>query len=208
MGSVQISLHVSRCIALLLFSCVAADSHESRRLIIGGASASPDAFPSVASLQRLDEQNIQTAVANSESWFKKALDRSAIESMYVPIVKTPSSAEYKPTVKTKVKIGEAKNTEIFLAKNERDDDGSLLYEPTTYEAITKGCRCLAVVESSGLWFASRQFGMSLVVTNLMIWKNQSNTSFSFKGPTRLKRTVDAAFESDPLAGDGFDPATD
>jgi len=52
-GSVQISLHVSRCIALLLFSCVAADSHESRRLIIGGASASPDAFPSVASLQRL-----------------------------------------------------------------------------------------------------------------------------------------------------------
>ncbi|EOD36073.1 hypothetical protein EMIHUDRAFT_226937 [Emiliania huxleyi CCMP1516] len=52
-GSVQISLHVSRCIALLLFACVAADSHESRRLIIGGAGASPDAFPSVASLQRL-----------------------------------------------------------------------------------------------------------------------------------------------------------
>jgi hypothetical protein len=73
-----------------------------------------------------------------------------------------------------VKIGqERNNTNIYVITGEQG--GELLYDKGTYEDIQRGVYCCAIVDTSGLWFASRQFGMSLVVDSLLVWKTAQST---------------------------------
>ena len=127
-------------------------------------------------LTALDQKNVDSATANSETWFKKSMDRATIENMYNGIVRQPSSAEYKPTVRTKVKIADRTNTSVWVVQGE--GGGDLQYTRGTHSDISKGCKCMVLVETAGLWFASKQFGMSLVVTDIMVWPTQ-RTFFKF-----------------------------
>ena len=122
-------------------------------------------------LTRLDQKNIDVATANSEAWFKKSMDRPTVENMYNSMVRQPSSAEYKPTVRTKVKISDRTNTNVWVVKEGGPGD-EFQYARGTPADIGKGCRCMVIVETSGLWFASKQFGMSLVVSDIMVWPTQ------------------------------------
>ena len=131
-------------------------------------------------LNTLDQKNIDMATVQSEHWFKKTMDRSTIENMYNSVVRKPSSAEYKPTVRTKVKIAdERNNTNVWVVASE--EGGEMTYARGTYHQIGKGCKCMVIVETSGLWFASKQFGMSLVVTDIMVWPNKKSFFTGIKG---------------------------
>lgn len=49
---------------------------------------------------------------------------------------------------------------------------------------------LAIVDSSGLWFASRTFGMSLVITDIMVWPSERAggvSSFSLSSDAQLAK---------------------
>lgn len=149
-------------------------------------------------LTELDNKNIDVATSNSESWFKKSMDRHTVENMYHSVLRMPSSADYKPTVRTKVKIAERTNTNVWVVMSGEDKE-ELQYARGTSADITKGCRCMVIVETSGLWFASKQFGMSLVVTDIMVWPTP-RPQFFYLGHGVKSREVssESTFQQDAM----------
>jgi hypothetical protein len=145
-------------------------------------------------LKKLDEKNINAAVDNSPEWFKKQMDKNTVCNNYTALVKMPNKAEYRPTVKTKVVVDSNNNTNIYVVRSESGGAGSeLTYTEGSINDITKGCKCLAVVEAAGLWFAQKAFGMSLVCTHLLIWpssQKQGIGAFNLGGFTpRMEKPV-------------------
>lgn len=145
----------------------------------------------MAFLARLDKHNVAVAVKNSQEWFKKQLDHAQVESMYIPLVKQPPpDTKFKPTVRTKLKVNEQYNSNVWLA----DGTANVEYRRGLYTDIFKGSKCMAIVETSGLWFASRTFGMSLVVSDILVWPNDRQggiNSFLLAPGTKLAQTKEA-----------------
>jgi len=142
----------------------------------------------------LDRKNIETATTCSELWFKKQLDQPSIESMYSPLFKPRQKETFKDSVKIKVKCADYP-TNIWIV----DDivDGEMLCKRGQPEDLTKGIKVLAMVETSGLWFMPRQFGMSLTATDLLIWTNNTVgglKGFTLKEGSTIKKVVDHPME--------------
>lgn len=120
-------------------------------------------------LKDLDAKNIDIACSKSQEWFKKDFDRNMIENMYVPLFKPSNNPEkYSPTVRTKLKIAEQYNTDIWIVTSNAGEE-PLQYKRGSMNDISKGSKVMAIVETGGLWFAARQFGMSLTLTHILVW---------------------------------------
>ena len=114
-------------------------------------------------LATLDAKNIDMASNKSEDWFKKKLDRPTVEGMYVYMRKVSENG-MKPTVKVKVGCGSTRPTNIFVVTNVDAQSGALTYVRGTHDDLSKGIKALVMVETTGLWFMNRTFGMSLNAT--------------------------------------------
>lgn len=121
-------------------------------------------------LNRLDENNIQMAVKNAPIWFKKNVDENHVRGMYVHLVKPPQKPDSKSTVRVKVKCGKDYPTNIYVVDNE--DNASLSWHKGHPDDLAKNVKCMVMVETVGMWFMSRQFGMSLTATEIMVWPSK------------------------------------
>lgn len=137
-------------------------------------------------LRRLDEHNLEAAVTHSMDWFKKPLEKAVLRDRFKPIVKEPAKVEYRPTARTKLNVDTERNsTQIFMVTKETPPraDGTPgcidEYVSATINDIQRGSKVMPIVESNGLWLGANQFGMSLLVTHLLVW------------PTRQSRGIDA-----------------
>jgi len=120
-------------------------------------------------LQELDERNVKTAVEKSPEWFKKTIDEDQVRNMYVPLVKAAQQPGGRPTIVVKVKCDQkAYPTNVFTMQAP-SADGTLNYAKGLPDIITRNAKCLVACETVGLWFMSRQFGMSMTATNVMVW---------------------------------------
>ena len=148
-------------------------------------------------LETLDKKNLETAVAQSPEWFRKTVDADAIKQMYVPLSKEPTKADQKPTVRVKVKCGDGYPTNIYVVQD-TDADGNLSYVKGTPDDLTRNVKCLVMVETVGLWFMSRQFGMSLSATEILVWPNRRSTgidAFTMSGNIKLHQRTAVALPS-------------
>ena len=137
-------------------------------------------------LDTLDEKNIQMAVDKSQEWFKKTMTKEAVDPMYVRMLKPPSKPDAKPTVRVKVKCADYP-TNVYIV-TDTDSDGNLTYVRGTHEDLTRNVKCLVIAETVGLWFMSRQFGMSLTATEILVWPNRRSTgidAFNLSDKTKL-----------------------
>lgn len=123
-------------------------------------------------LEEMDENNVNKAVENSPVWFKKSVEEGAVRNMYVKMVKEPVKPGTTATVRVKVKCGDYP-TNIYLVQGE--ENGKLKYTRGTPEDLTRNVKCLVMAETVGLWFMSRQFGMSLTATEILVWPNKRAT---------------------------------
>ena len=123
-------------------------------------------------LKDLDAHNIKCATEYCDVWFKKTLDKSAIEQMYVPLVKPKVSEDSTDTVKIKVKCQE-NPTNIYIV--DKEEDGKMSYSPGSINDLVKGVKVFVMVETAGLWFMSKQFGMSLVALDMFVWPNKTKS---------------------------------
>ena len=119
-------------------------------------------------------------------YWKKQHDKAVLRDRFIPIVKPSNKPEYRPTARTKLVVdAERNNSQIFLVTKETPagDDGTPArideYVPATVSDISKGAKVICIVETSGLWFGANQFGMSLVITHILVW------------PTSQKRGIEA-----------------
>lgn len=139
-------------------------------------------------LRGLDEKNQQVAADNSAEWFKKSLDRDAIAQMYVPLVK-PGKDGGKPMVTMKVKVSDPA-TKVYVVHS-GGGDSNLKYSEGVPDDITRGSKILAMVDTTGLWFMPRQFGMAFTVKEMFVWKHQSSKrgpeAFSLSANTKVMR---------------------
>lgn len=145
-----------------------------------------------AFLNKIDEQNVKTALEKSPEWFKKTLDENDIKHMYVRLVKPPSneSKEPKPTCRVKVKCGDYP-TNIYVVQD-TDPEGNLTYVRGSPDDLARGVKCVVICETVGLWFMSRQFGMSLTATEILVWPNRRSTgidAFTLTSSTKLYQSV-------------------
>lgn len=127
-------------------------------------------------LSKLDARNTEEAVKRSPEWFKKSLDPAAVQGMYNNLVKVPSKPELRPSVRVKVKCGQDYPTNIFRVQSEEGRE--LKYTKGSVEDLQKGVKCMVVVETSGLWFMSRQFGMSLTASDILVWPSKRMTGIN------------------------------
>lgn len=123
-------------------------------------------------LEEMDENNVKKALENSPVWFKKNVEESSVRQMYVKMVKEPVKPGAPSTVRVKVKCGDYP-TNIYLVQ--REENGTLTYTRGVPEDLTRNVKCLVMAETVGLWFMSRQFGMSLTATEILVWPNKRAT---------------------------------
>jgi len=141
-------------------------------------------------LKSMDEKNKKTAVEKSPIWFKKNVDEAAVTQMYVPLLKEPVKDDAKSTVRVKVKCADYP-TNIYVV----DDvsDGKLSYHKGGPDDLARNVKCMVMVETVGLWFMSRQFGMSLTATEIIVWPNRRATgidAFTLSNDIQLQKNSD------------------
>ena len=146
-------------------------------------------------LQKLDARNVSEASERCMEWFKKSIEPDALSGMYVALLRQPSKPDAPHTVRVKVKCGGAYPTNIFVVKSE--ENGEIQYTKGTHDDLTRGVKVMAMVETGGLWFMSRQFGMSLTATELLVWPTTKRPTgidaFTFAGDSVRTRESQMEF---------------
>ena len=122
-------------------------------------------------LSTLDLQNVQRAVNNTTSWFKKSLSAEAVQELYNPSLKQPNE-KYPPMFRARFPTHP--DTGAFVG-DVYDKNRNLVHE----RVITNGCEVEAIVELVGLYFVAKEFGMSWKVVQLKVFPNERLRGYSF-----------------------------
>eukprot|EP00965_Chrysotila_dentata_P021927 725748-Pleurochrysis_carterae.AAC.2 len=117
-------------------------------------------------LECIDARNIDECTTHSQEWFKKTMDRETVKEMYVPLLRKSVNDGYNDIARFKIRVGE-NPTDIQVVLSE--DDETIVRAPGDINDVVKGCRILAIVEINSMWFMTRQFGMSMVISKLLVW---------------------------------------
>eukprot|EP00965_Chrysotila_dentata_P258803 6213346-Pleurochrysis_carterae.AAC.9 len=117
-------------------------------------------------LENIDNLNIDEGTARSQEWFKKTLDREAVKEMYVPLLRKSANDGYNDIARFKIRCGD-NPTDIQVVLSE--DDETIVRAPGDISDVVKGARILAIIEINSLWFMTRQFGTSMIISKLLVW---------------------------------------
>ena len=93
--------------------------------------------------------------------------------MHQPIVTAKEG--YTPTVRTKVKVGDKLPTVVRVVSGENK------FRRGSAEDVTKGSKVMAIVNLNSVWFASKMFGVSLSVDQLVVWPARGAALEAFAG---------------------------
>ena len=126
-------------------------------------------------LKAIDAAVVAEAIKRPNDFFGKKLEEAAIRSMHQPLV--TANKEFTPTVRTKVKVGAKAPTVVRVVSGENK------FRRGSVEDVNKGCRVMAIVNLSSVWFASKMFGVSLSVDQLVVWPSRETGIAAF---TRLE----------------------
>ena len=143
----------------------------------------------MAFLKALDENTKTQAVANYDAWFntddkkkKKTLTADEIKGMYRPLVQEGDDEKgYAPIFRTKVVIDGQNQVRVFIYK------GMVNGRPVCQEGkltdITQFVECVPIIEVVGMWFMSKQFGLSLTTTDVVLFPKSKRAPgmFNFGG---------------------------
>lgn len=134
-----------------------------------------------AALLALDEHNKQVAFENCERWFKRPMPKEQIAFMYQSLVRPDRSGKgYTETVRTKVTLDNSERATRFFTLIE-NPDGSVSYRQEKSSIIKNGSRIIPIIEVGSLWFTSKQFGMTLECTDVIVFPSTERGAFDFVG---------------------------
>lgn len=150
-------------------------------------------------LQALDERVIQTAVDNSQQWFKKTLTRDQVEARYKPILSRREDESFY-TMKIKVKVG---NSAVPTNLHLRDEDGSIRKKGGRVEHLeAPKARVVPIVSTSSVWFmgGGSSFGLSFQAEDMIVTPGAERDDLDRFGP-EVSQYVVAAAEEPPITGE-------
>ena len=143
-------------------------------------------------IQKFDTQNIEVAAKNSETWFRKKLSFDALSTTLYRHCAQASQKDpdkYAPLVRVKVTESGKNMTNVFIVYKDAKT-GEEKYKRGDFDALTKNCHVVPIVEVSGLWFVSKGFGCTLVATDLLVWPSEQEDEFGFVGFSMTKAEDD------------------
>ena len=130
---------------------------------------------------QLDNLNLKTVFEGRNTFFPKAKDltKDGIEQMYTSTLRMDKEGKYDPVVSVKVRLPDESGdddavTEIFVyVRTNVQANGvpEVITRRGTQEDLKVGNRFAVTVESSGLWFLQRGFGMSLVAKQILVYES-------------------------------------
>ena len=127
--------------------------------------------------EQIDKQNIEMGMANAMTWCnQKKAPKSVdvIEALYTPQIIMAKDDKYPSTFKFKLPIKNGK-----LGCDVYDKDQNLLDLLSMDLTQTKGAKCKAIIQCTGIWLAGSKFGMSWKCVQLQICQQDNFNSFSF-----------------------------
>ena len=154
----------------------------------------------IAFFKAIDRNNCTAAATHSKSTFNKEYDADMLyETIYLKTLKDEDK-RYEPLLRTKVVVGgDARNrTKIYVVTGTDPDTGEDIFEDGSYEDITKYSQVVPIVDFRGLWFASRQFGMTVIINTLMVWPSAKEDEPAFEGLNIKKRSAVADSGESPV----------
>jgi len=118
----------------------------------------------------VDESNLKFVVDQQRTLFPKAknLTEDAIKAFYRTMLQQSSNEEYDPLMRIKIK-GE---TNVYIARGDDMVEG-------TVDDIKPGCEVVPIVRVSGLWFVSKNFGMTLSATDVLVYPKRAKRKADF-----------------------------
>lgn len=164
----------------------------------------------IAFFKELDRKNCGAAALHSKSTFNKEYTADMLyETIYLKTIKD-ADPRYEPLLRTKVVVGgEMRNrTKIYVVTGTDPESGEDIFEDGTFEDITKYSKVVPIVDFRGLWFASRQFGMTVVVRTLMVWPSDKVAEPQFEGLNIKKRAATDSGSSGTYARKKLNTGTD
>ena len=132
-------------------------------------------------LNTLEQSTLKAAEHHSASWFKKKLAKDKIAALYNPIVKEDETGEHPDRVALKVfeKGSEKVSKELWTTVTVIKKKGGKYTKPFegTLADVTPNAWVVPVVKvKSGVYFMNGKFGTSLVATEIVVVKEEGETS--------------------------------
>lgn len=122
-----------------------------------------------------DKHNVDMALQNP-SWFKKKMTKEMISTIYQPMVaRDDSSKGYPPRLRTKIDTEGKRKLNVIVM----NDDESVNWRKGDISDIVKFSEVMVILEASSLWFQSKMFGMTLLVTDVIIFPKFERIEFPF-----------------------------
>ena len=125
-------------------------------------------------LKSIDTYNKKHVCENSELLFGKNYKQEIVDEFYISNTWESDkcrSGEYSPTVSVKIMTTKTGEFQTTFFSNRKRADGELeeiTFEPNS-EGTWKGLKCVPIIKTTGLWFAGKQFGMSLQVEQMVVF---------------------------------------
>ena len=155
--------------------------------------------------RRMDEVVQNHLVNNSQAIFGKVIDGNKIRGAFRSTLSTPSKPEYAPLIRLKVNTdataAKATNVMVFVRLK---DNGEFVWRKGSADDITKNCRVLPIVEVSGVWLTPQGSGISLLLTDVLVYPTEQKKEFDFQlgnGITPMEVTAEDAICESEGAGE-------
>lgn len=126
-------------------------------------------------IKSIDEFNKEKAFEQCQTWFKKKYEPNVINEFYFDnIYESEKVLEglYSPTFNTKLMFYNGKWESKFFKRDTDKHVHEITYDETPSSGIRKA---VPLLESTGMWFAGKSFGMSFRVCLLLIFEEDKFT---------------------------------
>lgn len=145
-----------------------------------------------------DTLNPKNVTANSKEYFRKEISDMVVHELYKQNIKPSSQPDkYAPTFRCKIPVSSDEPTADFYAV---DSQGT---SPTDMNRIKNGSRVIALLKTTGLWFAGKSFGMNFHVVQMVQLASDKFEGCAIAVPSHL---LPAPAAPAPLIAN-FDPGT-
>lgn len=147
-------------------------------------------------LSDIDEMNKTKACENSPSWLGEKKSRAIVDEFYKPIL-TPASKEgYDPIFKCKFITEGDRRTKVYVCTT--NDEGEIEYRSGDETDVKKGIKTIAIASCGGMWFMSKQFGMSFTASSIMVFPERRAEGIDeFAIGVKPRKAVERAIPATP-----------
>ena len=158
----------------------------------------------ISFLEKLDAHNVRIAHEKRVEYFKSPnMTDTQVEAGYKPCLKWSKNGDER-MISLQIRLTGKDATQIGIVDEKRSKDDRLVYSAGTVEDIGRNDTVMGTVSISKLWFmGGKQFGMTLKVTSLLVWKKavRGGLESMFLGKGVVKEEVAPAKAVEEEVGD-------